>query len=479
MTGIPDLLVIGGGSAGLVAAKTAAGLGAEVVLVERARFGGDCLWTGCVPSKTLLAAAATVHRMRTADRYGLSPVLPIVDLGKVLAVVRRAITTIEPVDSPDALRAAGVRVLAGDARFTGPSTVSVDGAQLRFRRAVVATGSEPVLPAGVADGLALTSDTVWDLDRLPPSLVVLGAGATGCELAQAFARLGSRVTLLESADRVLPGAEPAASAALRAALTAEGVEVITGARVTGVLPARLGAGGALVERADGPSVRGDRLLVATGRRARVEGLGLDAAGVLLTAAGHVAVDARLRTANPRVLAAGDVTGAMPFTHVAGMAGSVAATNAVLAPLRRAPAAAAIPWTVFTDPEVAQVGLTEAAARVRHRGVVVREVRHADLDRAVTDGATGGLTRAVLDGRGRVLGATVVGPRAGEVIMEFTVLVARRGRLRELAGIAHPYPGWSDSAWKVALADVAARLDTPLPRWAGAALLALRRATTRT
>ena len=463
-----DLLVVGAGSAGLVAARTAAGLGARVTLVERARPGGDCLWTGCVPSKAFLAAASAAHAARSSDRFGVHADVRV-DLDAVLAHVRRAQDRIAPVDSVEALRADGVEVRSGTAVFTGPGRAEVDGVALRFRRAVLATGADPVVPDLPGLAGALTSDTVWDLVGPLRSLVVLGAGPVGCELAQGFSRLGTAVTLVEAADRVLPGEEPDASARLGAALRRDGVDLRLGTPVASV-------DGTDVVLEDGTRLPGDRVLVALGRRPAVAGLGLDALGVALDDTGHVAVDDRLRTTAPGVFAAGDVVGAVPsgaaapFTHVAGVHGSVAATNALLAPLRRVDHGA-LPRVTYTEPEVAHVGLTAAEAGP---GARERVLEHEHVDRAVAEDATDGVTRVVLDARGRVLGATIVAPRAAEMLSELTALVARHGRLRDLAGVVHPYPGWGDGVWNAAVAELGDTLSTPTTRFLARTVVRARR-----
>ncbi len=463
-----DLLVVGGGTAGLVAARTASRAGARVVLVERARTGGDCLWTGCVPSKAFLAAAAHAQAARDGARFGVHVAEPTVDFAAVMAHVRRARDRIAPVDSVESLVADGVEVRTGTARVTGPGRAEVDGVPIRFRCAVLATGADPVVPdlPGLADAEPLTTDTVWDLTERPRSLVVLGAGPIGCELGQGFARLGTAVTLVEGAEQVLPGEEPEASALLGAALVREGLDVRTARRATAV---RRGRDGWEVELDGGATVTGERILVALGRRPATAGLGLDVLGVEVSESGHVVVDDRLRTTVPGVFAAGDAVGAVPsgaaapFTHVAGVHGSVAATNAVLAPLRRVDHRG-MPRVTYTQPEVAHVGLTEAEARsVVGDGVRVRVLGHAHVDRAVTEDDTEGVTRVVLDARGRVLGATIVAPRAAEMLPELIALTTRRGRLRELVGVTHPYPGWGDGVWNAALAEVGDALNRPAAR----------------
>ncbi|MEC3975851.1 dihydrolipoyl dehydrogenase family protein [Amycolatopsis sp. H20-H5] len=475
-----DLVIIGGGTAGIIAAKTAAGLGADVVLVERHRTGGDCLWTGCVPSKALIAAAKKVRATRTANRFVTTMVAPDVDFTAVMAYVHQAIERIEPVDSPQALRDAGADVILGDAVFTGPDEVQVGTQRLRFRHALIATGSSPALPPvpGLPDIEPLTSDTVWELTRLPRRLVVLGGGPIGCELAQAFARLGSEVTIIETLDRLIPREEPAASAVLTARLREEGVRVLTGTTV-------IKASGAPPEvelettGTDGTvTLTADQMLVATGRRPRTDDLGLTAAGVDLDAHGYVNVDTALRTSNPAIYAGGDVTGGPAFTHVAGIHGSIAASNAVLGPFRRTKHDT-MPWVTFTDPEIAHVGLTEAQARQRHGDTVrVRVHHHSHVDRAITDEDTDGFTHVVLDGKGRILGGTIVAPRAGEMLAELSAVLAKGGRLRDIGPVVHAYPTWADSVWNAALDELSATLATPAIRRATEVLRRARKTIAR-
>jgi len=461
--GVWDLLAIGGGTAGLVGARTAASFGASVLMVERDRPGGDCLWTGCVPSKALLAAASAAADARGAGRLGVHVDGVRVAFGEVMAHVRGAIATIEPVDSPEAMRAAGVAYMAGTATFTGPASAEIDGVPVRFRQALVATGSDPAVPPipGLADADPLTSDSVWDLTERPDRLVVLGGGTIGCELGQAFARLGSTVTIVEALDRLMTNEEPDAARLVTEALTGDGATVLTGTPVTAVE-------GADVVLGDGRRIVADRVLVAVGRRPDTRGLGLDSAGVATTDRGFVTVDAHLRTSNPRIWAAGDVTGHPQFTHVAGVHGSTAASNAVLG-LWRAAEVTAIPRVTFTSPEVAAVGLPAGSA-----GTTTRTRHHDEVDRAITEGRAAGYSRLVLDRRGRVVGATVVGPRAGETLAELTLAVRRGLRARDLAGVMHPYPTWGDGPWNAAVAEVRDQLAGPVARRASRALAATRR-----
>ncbi|ROO51984.1 pyruvate/2-oxoglutarate dehydrogenase complex dihydrolipoamide dehydrogenase (E3) component [Micromonospora sp. Llam0] len=469
-----DLAIIGGGTAGIVAAKTAGRFGARVLLVESARTGGDCLWTGCVPSKSLIAAAHAAHTVRTAARFGVHAGPPKVDDAAVLAYVRAAIARIEPVDSPAAISADGAQVVTGRAEFTGPGSLRVTGAvgerAVRFRWAVLATGAAPAVPdlPGLAEADPLTTETLWDLDALPERVAVLGGGPVGCELGQALARLGVRVTIVQRADRLLTKEEPEVGALIAERLRAEGVAVLSGADVERV-------DGGTVQLTGADPVVVDRILVATGRRPRTGGLGLAAAGVRCDERGHVVVDGLLRTSNRRIFAAGDVTGVLPFTHVAGVQGGYAATNALLG-LRRRVDYAAIPWVTFTDPEVAHVGATLAQARRRHGDRVhYRRLTHEHVDRAITDGRPDGFTLLVIGPADRLLGATVVSPRAGESIAELAAAIRRGAKVRDVAGTVHAYPTYADGPWNASLAQVRADLAGPLLSRAIGGLRGLRRA----
>jgi pyruvate/2-oxoglutarate dehydrogenase complex dihydrolipoamide dehydrogenase (E3) component len=442
-----DLLVLGGGTAGLVSAVIAGGLGAKVALVERDRTGGECLWTGCVPSKALIESAGLAHRMRHADLLGLTPADPGVDIRAVMDHVRAAQRAIEPHDAPERVRAAGAEVISDDATFTGARRVrlSSSGTQLTARAVLVAVGSEPVLPPvpGLPRADPWTSDTIWDVDTLPRRMLVLGGGPVGCELAQAFTRLGSQVTLVESAARLLPREDPEVGELIAARLTAEGATVHTGTSVAAVedgAPWR-----ARLTGAHTGDVMVDRILVAGGRRPRTAGLGLARAGVELTGSGAIRVDARMRTTARGVYAAGDVTGILPFTHVAAHQAGTATLNALFW-LPRQVRYLPMPYVVFTDPEIARVGLRAAQARARwgDRAVIAR-LSLSEVDRAVVAGRTEGWVSLVADPASRLVGATVVAPAAGEVIGELAGMVARRARLTDLYGTVHPYPTYALAA----------------------------------
>ena len=477
-----DLLVVGGGTAGLVAAKTAARFGANTLLVEAHRLGGDCLWTGCVPSKSLIAAAETAARAHDGQRLGVHVDGVRIDFAAVMRHVHAAMHTIEPADSAEAVEAAGARVIMGRARFTGPRTAVISPADagpprtVRFRQAIIATGSAPEIMSlpGIEQLAVLTSDDVWDLTEQPARLAVLGAGAVGSELSQAFSRLGSRVTLVQRNSRVLPKEEPDASALVAAAMAHDGIDLRVSTTVDRVEAAADGQAGILY-LSHGDAVPFDRLLVALGRKPRVAELGLEAAGVRLNDRGYIAVDAALRSSNPRIWSAGDVSGLPQFTHIAGVNGSIAATNAILG-LRRRVDDDAVPRVTFTHPEVAAVGLapTDAAAHA----CSVSEVQHHHTDRAIADDDTAGFTRLVIDGRGRVRGAVIVGPRAGESIGEAALAVRLGLRTSAIAGTTHPYPTYSDALWNAAIADVRTRLRTGALGAVIGMLARWRRITTR-
>ncbi len=462
-----DLVIVGGGTAGLVAARTVAGFGSRVLLVERERPGGDCLWTGCVPSKAMLAAAHSVAGMR-APGPGIGVRDIAVDGPAVLRRVQDAIAAIEPDDSPATLRAAGVAVAHGTARFTGPRAIEVDGTVVRFRRALLATGATPIVPdvPGLRAARPRTSETIWSITQLPARLLVVGGGPIGCELGQAFARLGTRVTLVGSAPRLLGREDPDAAAAVAAALAGDGVDVRTGVRLSSVTPAGA-AHRALLD--DGTEVVADLLLVAAGRRPQTAAIGVDQADIALDDRGFVRVDRHLRTTNPRVWAAGDLTGHPAFTHTAGVHGTLAATHAVLG-LRGTVDTSAVPRVTYTQPEVAAVGVSTAGGR----GLTVSTVHHTEVDRAVADRRTVGFTRLVFDRRNRIVGATIVGPRAGESLAEVVLAVRKGLRARDIASTTHAYPTYGDGVWKAAIAHVRTQLARPVPRLAIRLLAVFRR-----
>lgn len=430
-----DLVVIGGGAAGLSAARAGIHGGARTLLVEAGPIGGDCTFTGCVPSKTLIEVA---HRGDCFD--------------EAMAEVRRAVDAIARTEDADALRTEGIDVLQGWARLHDPGAIEVDGRRVTARRIVIATGAGPKIPdiPGLADIPYLTNETVFDLPALPESLVVLGGGPIGCELAQAFAQLGSRVTVVEALDRLVPGEDPEASKVLEEVFRRQGIDIRVGAPIDRIRPAGAGAGAELCFAAgSGDPVTASHVLVSTGRQPFTGGLDPDAAGVRLDTKGFVEVDAALRTTARGVYAVGDVTGSSMFTHSAFAMGRIAATNARHRFLRLRFHPEAIPRVTYTSPEIAQVGITEAEA-VDIRGARVMYVPLAEVDRAVTAGQTDGFIKIIAGPRrllrnlagGRVLGATIVAPRAGEMIHELVLAIAANVLPARLAVTAHAYPTWS-------------------------------------
>ncbi len=427
-----DLVVIGGGTAGLVSAAGAAGLGAKVALVERDLLGGDCLNTGCVPSKSLLRSARAVLEARDGADAGITG-RPAVDFTRVTARLRERRSTLSHLDSAPRFASLGVDVFFGDAAFTDRRTVAVDGRSLRFLRAVIATGARPAAPPipGLADGPYLTSDNLFTLAELPERLIVLGGGPIGCEMAQAFALLGSRVTLVERASRLLPRDEPDAAAIVSHRLEQDGVRLLLGVSPTCVT---YDAPGVTVTWTSG-EVRADVVLAATGRSPNVERLGLTTAGVVMSPRG-VRVDDRLRTSNTRVYAAGDVCSPYRFTHAADAMARMAVQNALFHGRKRF-SALVIPWCTYTFPQVAGVGLVTSTDQSRDVTDFVT-IPLTEVDRSIVDAETDGFVR-IHHVKGRIVGATIVAPHAGEVIGHVAHLVRTRGTLGDLSATVFPYP----------------------------------------
>jgi pyruvate/2-oxoglutarate dehydrogenase complex dihydrolipoamide dehydrogenase (E3) component len=440
-----DICVIGAGSAGLSVAAGASQMGAKTVLIERAEMGGDCLNYGCVPSKSLLAAAKAAAFYRSTAPFGITYEPPRVDFPAVRDHVHGVIAGIAPQDSVERFEGLGVAVLRAEAKFTGAAEVKAGGTRVQARRFVVATGSQPVVPPlpGLAEVDYLTNETVFALDRLPARLIVVGGGPIGCELGQAFRRLGSEVVIVELAT-ILPNDDPELGELVRLSLRAEGVELHERTRAGAVR--RDGAGLVLeIERegggeggGDGREVlAGDALLLAVGRRPVVEGLDLEAAGIVYDRSG-ITVDGRLRTSNRKVFAAGDVAGGFQFTHVAGYHAGVVLKNALF----RLPAKVderAVPWVTYTEPELAHVGLTEAAAKERHGAIRVLRWPFAENDRARCERQQDGLVKVVTTPRGKVLGASLVGPHAGELIHPWVLAISKGLGIGAMAQMIAPYP----------------------------------------
>ena len=442
----PDVCVIGGGSAGLVVAAGAAQLGLDTVLIERAKMGGDCLNFGCVPSKALIAAAKAAQAQRSGAVFGIAPVEPQIDFPRVMDHVAETIAAIAPNDSVERFEKLGVRVIQEEARFVGRTELQAGPHRIRSKRIVLATGSRPALPpiAGLAETPHFTNETIFDNRTLPSHLLVIGGGPIGIEMAQAFRRLGAQVTVLEAAA-FLAKDDPELAAIVLARLRAEGVDLREGVKIDRV---ERRAAGVAAFLDDGMQVAGSHLLVAAGRTPTVEGLDLEKAGVAWTPRG-ITVDTSLRTSNRHVWAIGDCNGLYAFTHMAGYEASLFIRGALF----RVPAkldAAIVPWATYSDPELAQVGLGERDARRKYGdGIRILRWSFADNDRALAERATEGLVKAITDMRGRILGAAIAGPHAGDLIQPWCLAISRRLKISALASFVPPYPTLGEAGKRAA------------------------------
>ena len=440
-----DIAVIGAGSGGLSVAAAAAQFGQKVVLFEKGEMGGDCLNYGCVPSKALLAAARQAQAMRSGAAMGIAPVEPQVDFAAVSAHVRRAIAAIAPHDSQERFEKLGVHVVRAAACFRDARSLEAAGEHFTARRMVIATGSRPAVPPipGLSGVPYLTNETIFGIAALPSRLLVLGAGPIGLEMAQAHRRLGAAVTVVE-AQVPLAQDDPELTAVVLERLAAEGVEIIAGRKVTGVSQE---AGRISLSLEGGGTVTGSHLLVAAGRRPNVEDLGLEAAGIAFTARG-ITVDRGLRTTNRRAYAVGDVAGGR-FTHEAGYQAGIVIRNALFGLPARA--GAPMPHVTYTDPELAHAGMTEAEARARH-GDRARLLRwpFSGNDRAQAEGRTDGLVKIIIGPRGRILGAGIVGPGAGDLIQPWILALNRGLRIGAMATPVLPYPTRGEAGRRAAV-----------------------------
>ena len=446
-----DLVVIGGGAAGLVTAGGAAQLGARTLLVERHRLGGECLYTGCVPSKALIAISARRKAGAT------------IDWAAAKTAIAGAIATIEPHDSAERFGGFGVEIVFGEAAFTGHDEITVGDRRITARRFVIATGSDAAVPpiAGLADVPFLTNDGIFDLPDLPDHLLIIGGGAIGCELSQSFARLGARVTIVD-VGTLLPNDDPDAVAVVRDQLRADGVVIHEGAAIA---RASTGNGLVMLHLGDGSVLTGSHLLVAAGRKARMDGYGLDVAGVAVTPAG-ITVDRHLRTSNRRIFAIGDCRAGPRLTHAADQDARTVIQNALF-PFRKATDYSALPAATFTDPELAQVGLTEAKARAAHADIQVLRHDFDHNDRSVAEGDMRGFVKIMAVGN-RVVGMTIVGAHAGELLALATFAVAGKLSLSDLANRTFAYPTLAEAIRFAAELPGQAKLFTPtvrrLTRW---------------
>ena len=443
-----DICVIGAGSGGLSVAAGASQMGASVVLIEKHKMGGDCLNTGCVPSKALLAAGHAARAVRHAGRFGVGAAAAGINAEAVFGHVHGTIAAIEPMDSVERFEGLGVNVIQAAARFTGPGEVEAGGQRIRARRFVVATGSSAFVPPvpGIEDVPYLTNETVFEQQGLPEHLIVMGGGPIGIELAEAHRQLGARVTVLEMFT-IMPKDDPELVDVVRQRLLGDGVDIREGARIARV--EKTDAGVKVIAECDGAeqAFEGDRLLVAAGRRPTVTGLGLAAAGVAFSEKG-IQVDARLRTTNKKIFAIGDVAGGYQFTHVAGYHAGVVIKNALF----RMPAKAdhrTVPWVTYTTPELAQVGLTEAAAREQGMDFRVLRWPFHENDRAQAEGETDGMVKAIVTPKGKILGCGIVGPHAGELIQTWVLAMAENIKVGALAQVIAPYPTLGEASKRAA------------------------------
>ncbi len=459
----PDICVIGGGSGGLSVAAACAAFGVPVVLIEKGKMGGDCLNYGCVPSKAMIAAGKLAQSMRSASKFGIADTEPDVDFRRVNRHVQSVIAAIAPNDSVERFTALGVRVIQDEAKFKDKRTVVAGEFEIRARRFVIATGSSPLVPPipGLDKVDYLTNETIFDQTRKPPHLVIIGGGPIGMELAQAHRRLGSDVTVIEAMS-ALGKDDPELAAIALNRLRAEGITIREQTKVVKV--EKRGKSGVRVHvetEAGADHVDGSHLLVAAGRAANVGGLGLEEAGIAHDRRG-IKVTNKLRTTNRRVYAIGDVAGGLQFTHVAGYhAGLV-----VRALLFRLPARedrSIIPWVTYTDPELAQVGLTEADAMKQHGRVSVLRWPYAENDRAQTEHKTEGFIKVLAGKRGRILGVSIVGANAGEMINVWALAMTKGLTLRDMTAYVPPYPTMTEIGKRAAITYFASATRKPMVR----------------
>lgn len=459
-----DICVIGAGSGGLSVASGAAQLGVKTVLIERGKMGGDCLNTGCVPSKALLSAAKAFKAMDDGSKFGLSAGETSLDFAKVHAHVHGVIDGIAPMDSVERFEGLGVQVIQAEAKFVGPGAVEAGGKRIEARRFVVATGSRAGVPPipGLDETPYLTNETIFDLKALPEHLVIIGGGPIGMEMAQAFARLGSRVTLLEGLT-VLAKDDPELTAVVIEQIRSDGVDIREGVSISSVETRDGGVRITLGDETATHHIDGSHVLVAAGRKPNIENLGLEAAGVAFERTG-IKVDKRLRSSNKRIFAVGDVAGGLQFTHVAGYHAGIVIRNALF----RMPAKAdvsAVPHVTYTDPELAHVGLTEAAARMKFGDkVTVLRWSLEENDRARAERDTRGFIKVVVGAKGKILGASIVGAGAGDLIQPWVLALSQGLKIGVFTSLVAPYPTRGEISKRVAGEYYTSRLFSARTRW---------------
>lgn len=444
-----DLITIGGGSAGLTIASGAASFGARVALIEKDKMGGDCLNYGCVPTKALIRSAFVAQTVRQSKKYGIKTNGVEVDFPAVVARMRQVIAKMAEQDSPDRFRRMGVDVLLGDAEFQSANEMRIGDQAISSKKIVIASGSRAAVPAiaGLSEAGFITNVEALKLETLPKSFAILGGGPIGLEFAQVFARLGSTVTVIEMSPQLLPREDTEAVAVVQRALVTEGIRFMLGSTVVQVKKREHGK--VVVAESDGEKVEVEceEIFVATGRRPNVEIPSLQYIGVEVAKTGIV-VDSYLRTSVPHIFAAGDVNGGLQFTHVAGYEGKVVVRN-TLFPIKQRVDYRVVPWTIYTDPEIAHVGLTEQEARNQHGQVHVYTIPFHDVDRAVIDGRGEGFIKVIADKKGQILGAHIVGEHAGELIQELVFAMHHRVPIGKVSDVIHAYPTRLEGVRKVA------------------------------
>jgi len=459
---IYDICVIGAGSGGLSVAAAAASFGQKVVLIEKGEMGGDCLNTGCIPSKSLLAAAKHAHAFSTGEAFGITPQKPKIDFAKVNDHVKDIIASIAPHDSVERFEGLGVKVITAAGEFIDGETVEAGGETINARRFVIATGSAAAVPPipGLDKVNFLTNETIFELRQRPERLIIIGGGPIGMEMAQAHARLGSKVTVLEAFDP-LGKDDPEHTSIVLEKLKGEGIGVLSRIKITDISESTKGIKIKLDDNGSARTVSGTHLLVAAGRRVNVAGLNLEAAGVKYSKRG-IEVDSGLRTSNRKIYAIGDVAGGLQFTHVAGYHAGLVVKNILF----RLPITAKtdhIPWVTYTDPELAHVGMSAAMAKEKNINHKVLKWRFSENDRARTERATYGLVTAIIAKNGKILGATITAPNAGELIQPWALAISSRLKIKAMIDQIVAYPTWGEVNRRVAITNYAQFPASPFVR----------------
>ena len=463
-----NFIVIGGGSAGLVTSLIGAMTKAKVALIEKHKMGGDCLNSGCVPSKSLISSAKVAKLFKQHASYGFEGVHYSVNFAQVMERIQKIIATIEPKDSIARYTQLGVECFQGEAKILSPHTVQVNEYTLTTRCIVIATGARPFIPtiAGLDKIKCLHSDNLWSLRNQPKRLLVIGGGPIGCEMAQAFCRLGSQVAIMDLLPNILPREDPDIVQFVLDAFQADGIELLTGIQLKEIRSSAQGHQAVYEKEGQEGVWNFDQVIVATGRKANTQGLGLEELGIELAAGGTLKVDPYLRTNIPNIYACGDVAGPYQFTHMAGHQAWYSAVNALLSPFKKFKVDySVVPWCTYTDPEVARVGLSETEAQAQGIPHEVTRYDLEDLDRAITEGVACGMVKVLTPpGKDQILGATLCGPHAGDLLAEFILAMKHGLGLNKILGTIHPYPTFAEAAKYVAGEWKKAHVPTALLPW---------------